>query len=182
MQAITGSHLEVAAAFVYREARALDERRYEDWLEMWDSSSEVLYWVPAEDDRLGIDTISYIYDNRRRLQTRVAQLATGERYAQIPRSQTVRVVSNVEASLEKPKAAPASGGAVAEVLRDQPPALRTFAAFTLHEHRMDRSHIWAGRLEYELVDPDGTEEWRMSRKKVTLIDRASAVPSMAFLL
>ena len=165
---MTGSVLEVsheaAQAFVHREARLLDERRYDDWLGMWADDRDILYWIPAEDDHAGTEIISFVHDNGRRLTTRVRQLLTGERYSQVPFSRTVRIVSGVER---------VSAG---------PGAVTVYAAFALHEFRMDRTHVWAGRLEFDLVDPGGDGGLRMTRKKVLLVDRTGAVPSMAFLL
>lgn len=154
---------EAAQAFVHREARLLDERRYDDWLGLWADDRDVLYWVPAGDDHAGTEVISYIHDNGRRLHTRVRQLLTGERYSQVPHSRTVRIVAGVESE-------PAGPGAVT-----------VHAAFALHEFRLDRTHVWAGRLEFDLVHPPGAGGLRMSRKKVLLVDRTGAVPSMAFL-
>ena len=37
-----------AAAFLYREARLLDERRYDEWLALF--TEDGLYWAPTEDD------------------------------------------------------------------------------------------------------------------------------------
>lgn len=154
-----------AQSFVFREARLLDERRYEDWLHLWADDRDVLYWVPAENDHDPYETISFVHDNGRRLHTRVRQLLTGERYSQVPYSRTVRIVSGVECE---------TAGT------DDTVTVR--AAFALHEFRMETTHVWAGRLEFDLVDPVGTGDLRMTRKKVLLVDRTGAVPSMAFLL
>ena len=163
MTASTTSLLLDTQAFVFREARALDERRYDDWLELWATDPDVRYWIPGDDDENETETLSFAYDNARRIQTRVKQLQTGERYAQIPVSNTVRVVSNVEA----------------EELEDG--VILARATFVLHEHRSERTHVWAGRLAYHLRD-SGAHGFKMLRKKVTLVDRTSAVPSMAFFL
>lgn len=167
---VTGDRLDAVRAFVYREARLLDQRRYADWLEVWTSGPEDLYWVPAEDDVAGGDeVISYIYDNTTRLRTRVKQLLTGERYSQVPTSSTARVVSNLEAYT----AAPGGDG--------DDGAVRVLTSFALHEYRLGRSHVWAGRTEYRLVGLR-SGHLRMVGKKVLLVDRTGAVPSMAFLL
>lgn len=168
---VTGDRLDMIQAFVHREARLLDQRRYEDWLEVWTDESEILYWVPAEDDVAGGDeVISYIYDNNTRLRTRVKQLLTGERYSQVPTSNTVRLVSNLEAYTS----GVGSGGTdIGEV--------RVFTSFALHEYRLGRTHVWAGHIEYRLVGP-APGNLRMAGKKVLLVDRTGAVPSMAFLL
>jgi benzoate/toluate 1,2-dioxygenase subunit beta len=163
MKVTTTSVLLDVQAFVFREARFLDERRYDDWLELWAMDRDVRYWIPADDDENETETLSFAYDNARRIQTRVKQLQTGERYAQIPVSTTVRIVSNVEA----------------EELDDG--VILARATFILHEHRSQRTHVWAGRLTYHLLG-SGADDFKMLRKKVTLVDRSSPVPSMAFFL
>jgi 3-phenylpropionate/cinnamic acid dioxygenase small subunit len=161
---LTGDALERVRSFVHREARLLDERRYEDWLGVWSTTEDTLYWVPAEDEHVGGDeVISYVYDNLARLTTRVKQLLTGVRYSQVPMSNTVRLVSNLEAYADG---------------RD---AVRVLTSFALHEYRLGRTHVWAGRIVYGLVGlADGAP--RIAMKKVVLVDRGGALPSMAFLL
>jgi benzoate/toluate 1,2-dioxygenase beta subunit len=163
MTVTTTSVLLDAQSFVFREARILDERRYDDWLELWAMDRDVRYWIPGDDDENETEKLSFACDNARRIQTRVRQLQTGERYAQIPVSTTVRIVSNVEA----------------EELDDG--VILTRATFALHEHRSERTHVWAGRFTYHLLG-GGADDFKMLRKKVTLVDRTSPVPSMAFFL
>ena len=78
-----------------REARFLDQLRYEDWLKMY--AAECIYWVPstpgAGDPRR---EISVMFDDRRRLEDRVYRLRTGFAWSQAPASRTVRMISNVE--------------------------------------------------------------------------------------
>ena len=78
-----------------REARMLDQLRYEDWLAMY--AAECIYWVPstpnAGDPRR---EISVMFDDRRRLEDRVYRLRTGFAWSQAPASRTVRLISNVE--------------------------------------------------------------------------------------
>ena len=78
-----------------REARLLDQHRYEDWLGLF--VDECLYWLPATpnggDPRREV-TVSF--DDRRRMEDRVFRLRTGYAWSQIPVSRTVRLISNVE--------------------------------------------------------------------------------------
>ena len=78
-----------------REARLLDQLRYEDWLAMY--AAECIYWVPstpnAGDPRR---EISVMFDDRRRLEDRVYRLRTGFAWSQAPASRTVRLITNVE--------------------------------------------------------------------------------------
>ena len=78
-----------------REARLLDQLRYEDWLVLY--ARECIYWVPstskAGDPRR---EISVMFDDRRRLEDRIYRLRTGFAWSQAPASRTVRLVTNVE--------------------------------------------------------------------------------------
>src|ERR1700728_4448599 len=79
-----------------REARLLDQLRYDDWLSLY--TPECVYWVPstpnAGDPRR---EIAVMFDDRRRLEDRVYRLRTGFAWSQAPASRTVRLITNVEA-------------------------------------------------------------------------------------
>jgi benzoate/toluate 1,2-dioxygenase beta subunit len=81
---------------IEREARLLDQLRYDDWLAMY--TPECVYWVPstpnAGDPRR---EIAIMFDDRRRLEDRVYRLRTGFAWSQAPASRTVRLITNVEA-------------------------------------------------------------------------------------
>ena len=80
---------------VEREARLLDQLRYDDWLAMY--APECVYWVPstpqAGDPRR---EIAVMFDDRRRLEDRIYRLRTGFAWSQAPQSRTVRLITNVE--------------------------------------------------------------------------------------
>ena len=70
-----------------REARLLDQHRYEDWLRMF--TPECVYWAPGRPDGGDPRTeIAVIFDDRRRLEDRVFRLRTGYAWSQAPRSRT----------------------------------------------------------------------------------------------
>ena len=75
--------------FLLREARLLDEARFDDWLALF--TPDGWYWVPSEPEQGNPhDTVSLIYDDRRLLETRVRRLASPRIYSQEPRSRTSR--------------------------------------------------------------------------------------------
>ena len=78
-----------------REARLLDQLRYDEWLAMY--APECVYWVPstpnAGDPRR---EIAIMFDDRRRLEDRIYRMRTGFAWSQAPASRTVRLVTNVE--------------------------------------------------------------------------------------
>ena len=133
-----------------REARLLDQLRYEDWLKMY--AAECIYWVPstpgAGDPRR---EISVMFDDRRRLEDRVYRLRTGFAWSQAPASRTVRMISNVE---------------VFATARDDTRMLRS--NFLISEFWGDETRVLTGWAGHRLVR-DGTE-WLIQAKQVNLID------------
>jgi benzoate/toluate 1,2-dioxygenase beta subunit len=78
-----------------REARLLDQGRFEDWLAMY--SAQCIYWIPATPGGDPRREVAVAFDDRRRLEDRVYRLRTGHAWSQAPASRTVRLVGNVEA-------------------------------------------------------------------------------------
>ena len=78
-----------------REARLLDERRFEEWLTLYAEHCGV--WVPAaEEPGDPRREVAIYFDDRRRLEDRIFRLRTGKAWSQVPASRTMRIVSNVE--------------------------------------------------------------------------------------
>ena len=101
--------------FLYREARLLDERRFEAWLALF--TDDVRYWMPVrmtryprrskaiavldparlDDEELATDGELAIFDeSKETLSRRVARLDTGMAWAEDPPSRTRHLVTNVE--------------------------------------------------------------------------------------
>lgn len=82
-------------AFLEREARLLDQGRFEAWLALF--TPECAYWVPGTPDRGDPRReITVAFHDRRQLEDRVYRLGTGYAWSQTPASRTVRSISNVE--------------------------------------------------------------------------------------
>lgn len=94
---ITRSEIE---AFLYAEARALDDRDFDTWLTFY--ASDASFWVPAwDDDGKQVENpqteISLIYYARRDgLEDRVFRQKTERSAASVPHPRTSHNVSNVE--------------------------------------------------------------------------------------
>src|SRR4249919_2844612 len=87
--------------FLYREARYLDDREFDKWLECYAPDSE--FWLPAwdDDDTLVTDPqteISLIYyNNRGGLEDRIFRIKTDRSSAtSLPEPRTSHNISNVE--------------------------------------------------------------------------------------
>lgn len=86
----------VAVRLINREARLLDDRHYDDWLNLF--APECVYWVPRKPEPGDPRTESAIYlDDRRRMADRIAVIRTGYLHAQTPASRTCRTLSGIEA-------------------------------------------------------------------------------------
>jgi benzoate/toluate 1,2-dioxygenase subunit beta len=87
--------------FLYREARYLDDREFEKWLECY--ADDVVYWMPCWDD---YDTLTQdpqreisliYYSNKGGLEDRVFRIRTERSSAtSIPEPRTSHNISNVE--------------------------------------------------------------------------------------
>ena len=93
--------LEQAQQFLYREARALDDKEWDDWLAHYAPQAE--FWMPAwdDDDRLVEDPktdISLIYyGHKGGLEDRVFRIRTERSSAtSLPEPRTSHNISNVE--------------------------------------------------------------------------------------
>lgn len=93
--------LERVRQFLYREARYLDDREFEKWLECYHPDAE--FWMPAwaDDDELTRDPQSEIsliyYANRGGLEDRVFRIRTDRSSAtSLPEPRTGHNITNVE--------------------------------------------------------------------------------------
>ncbi|WP_425307831.1 benzoate 1,2-dioxygenase small subunit [Ammonicoccus fulvus] len=87
--------------FLYREARYLDDREFEKWLDLY--ADDVVFWMPtwADDDKLTSDPnreVSLLYyPNKGGLEDRVFRIRTERSSAtSIPEPRTSHNISNVE--------------------------------------------------------------------------------------
>jgi benzoate/toluate 1,2-dioxygenase beta subunit len=92
-------------AFLYREARLLDDRQWDEWVALY--SPQVEYWMPAwdDDDQLVEDPQQHIsliyYPNRDGLEDRVFRIKTERSGASTPEPRTSHNISNVEVTAER---------------------------------------------------------------------------------
>lgn len=95
-------------AFLYREARLLDDREWDEWLACY--SQNVEYWMPAwtDDDAPSSDPATEIsliyYGNRQGLEDRVYRLKTERSSASTPEARTAHFIANVEVLASRPEA------------------------------------------------------------------------------
>jgi 3-phenylpropionate/cinnamic acid dioxygenase small subunit len=148
--------------FLEREARLLDQLRYEDWLALL--ARECIYWVPstpnAGDPRR---EIAVMFDDRRRLEDRVYRLRTGFAWSQAPASRTVRLITNVEVF--------ATGSEDARMVR---------ANFLITEFWGDETRILSGWYGYRFVQQNG--RWEIQAKQVNLLECDQCIRNPSIIL
>jgi benzoate/toluate 1,2-dioxygenase beta subunit len=145
-----------------REARLLDQLRYEDWLALL--ARECIYWVPstpnAGDPRR---EIAVMFDDRRRLEDRVYRLRTGFAWSQAPASRTVRLISNVE------------------VFATERDAVRMVRSnFLITEFWGDETRILSGWSGYRFVQQEG--RWEIQAKQVNLLECDQCIRNPSIIL
>lgn len=92
-------HYEITR-FLTREARLLDNRRFEEWLELL--TDDVVYRMPVRVTREAKDhtgkenAMTYFEENKKSLTTRVKRLRTSSAWAEDPPLHTRHFVSNIE--------------------------------------------------------------------------------------
>jgi 3-phenylpropionate/cinnamic acid dioxygenase small subunit len=161
----------VAEEFIFREVRLLDTLQLEEWLTLF--TDDGLYWLPIEDGDPAdaADAVSIVYDDRERREERVYRTLHTPVLDQSPRSRTVHLVGNVEV-----------------VGADERGDVRVLCSQFIGELRpggqgqvgLNRTRVFAARGEYRLRGtPDG---WRMSMKKLVLIDADQPLYNLTFVL
>ncbi|MGE0825288.1 MAG: aromatic-ring-hydroxylating dioxygenase subunit beta [Candidatus Binatia bacterium] len=162
---VSATEYKAVQAFLYKEARLADESRYDEWEALWED--DAIYWVPAttREDADPNRHISYIYDNRARIATRIRLLKSGVRYSQTPVSSMRRLISNVE--VEKTGTGEFVVGA-------------NFLLVELSVQAQHETHIWCGRTIHQLRSVNG--ELKMFGKKVVLVNAGEPIPNLTFLI
>ncbi len=152
MSAVTDNDL---IEFVYREARLLDEQRFEEWLQLF--ADDGYYWMPLLHDQS--DPVlqgSLMYEDKLLLQVRIERLSGQRTYSQHPRSRCHHLLQRPEILRDHPDANPAAGKYV----------VRT--AFHYVEARGDEQSLYAGWTTHTLRETaDGL---RIQLKRVDLIN------------
>lgn len=154
------------SAFLYREARLLDEHRFEEWLELF--TDDATYVLPIKDAPPPEPAL--IRDSKSRMEERVYRLTRTFAPAQSPPSLTQHDVTNVEVLGEE-----ASG------------ALLVACNMSVHELRQGdamqpgiaEQRSFHARCYYKLVRSG--EAWLIKEKRCRLLNREYPVYNLTFI-
>ena len=152
---------EMVESVLYQEARLLDDRRYESWLELL--TDDCLYWVPATLEPADQRREAAVnFDDRRRLLDRIALIRSGYLHAQNPPTRTCRMITNVETWDRK-------GG-----------ALDVRSCLAIWAYRQGGLTHFVGSQEHVLVARGG--RWLIRKKVIKLLDCDKPLGNISFIL
>lgn len=148
--------------FYYAEADLLDERKFDQWLDLF--TDDVRYWMPlahniqfkhgeGEYSREGIDN-AWIDEDKRTLEQRVQQIATGIHWAEEPRSRMSHLVTNVRLLNVSPTCSAAE-------------QIAAKSRFLVYRNRMESDvDILVGKRKDTLRRVEGS--WKIARREIYL--------------
>src|SRR6202008_2047964 len=159
MTAPSTSNAAALAEFVYHEARLIDEKRLDEWYELF--TDDALYWMPLTRTQPDGDLhTSLFYEDKLLLKVRIERLKRPASYSQ-------HLPSFCQHVLQQP-AVQARGQP------DGPHVLRT--PFVYLESRLDTQIVLGGVAWHHLVEVDGA--LRIRQKRIELLNREAALPSI----
>jgi 3-phenylpropionate/cinnamic acid dioxygenase small subunit len=153
---------EEVEAFLYQEAELLDERRYEEWLDLF--TDDAHYFMPMrrnvphdeperEFTRAGAD-VNWFDEGKDTLTRRVKQILTGIHWAEEPPSRICHMISNVQVLAASP-----AGRSPAEVT--------VKSRFLVYRNRVEtETDFLVGKREDLLRRVNGG--WRIARRRIVL--------------
>ncbi len=156
------SQAELGKDVVLREAAYLDERRWDDWLDLFTEQCE--YWVPSwlTEETLSTDPqkeISHIYyANRSGLEDRILRIRSNRSPATQPLRRTTHII----------------GGILATAITETDMQLRSSWACHVFEQRHKKVNTLFGHAQYRLQRRGDT--WLIAAKKTIL--QNDYLPSM----
>jgi 3-phenylpropionate/cinnamic acid dioxygenase small subunit len=155
-----GLHYEVEQ-FLFFEARLLDDRRFDEWWQLF--TDDIHYWMPVRYNRqrreldqetAQPDELAHFDEDKLSLYQRVYRLGTGMAWAEDPPSRTRHLITNVWVRHT-----------------DAEDELAVQSAFLVYRNRGDYEvDIWAGRRD-DVIRRAG-DSWQIANRKI-LIDQAT---------
>lgn len=172
---MTNVHGDVRAEiedFFYQEADLLDERRYDEWLELL--ADDLTYEVPvrrnvafdrlaAHENTVAGRDVMWFDEDKATLAKRVLQLNTGEHWAEEPVSRVSHLVTNIR------------------LVSVQLPLVSTTSRVLICRNRVDtETDIIVGRRRDTLIRRDGG--WRLQHRQVLLEQSVLQAKNLTFFL
>ena len=146
--------------FIYKEARLLDEKRFDEWYELF--TEDAYYWVPlvpGQSDPLGHNSLAY--EDKLLLKLRIERLKQPNAYSQKPASRCLHVLQAPE-------------------VEEADKEFRVRTPFMYTETKGDESQRYAATAWHTLVQSNSGLRIRL--KKVEILNADAALPSIQLFL
>jgi 3-phenylpropionate/cinnamic acid dioxygenase small subunit len=148
---------------VYLEARLIDEKRFDEWYELF--TEDALYWMPlTRDQPPGAAHTSLFHEDKLLLKVRIERLRQPNAFSQQQPSFCQHILQQPALESGNPDSGPC--------------VIRT--PFVYAEARLDHQLLLAGVVYHHLVRK--ADSWRIQMKKIELLNRDAALPSIELLL
>ena len=145
--------------FVYAEAELVDQRRFQDWYELF--AEDGRYWLPLHPDQADPALAqSIVYEDKLLLRARVERLISGKAYSDRP-------IVRCQHILQAPMVEEANHSAN---------RYRTRAAFLYVELRRGEQTVLAGTVAHHLRAENAA--LRIVEKRVDLLNAATDLPAI----
>lgn len=145
--------------FVYHEARLIDEKRFDEWYELY--TDDAYYWVPVTPGQPdGVNHVSMLYEDKLLLKLRIERLKNPKSYSQHPESRPHHV-------LQRPEVESSDPAAKVWVMR---------TPFVYIETRGDEQQVYGGIALHTLTQIDG--KLRIRLKRINMVNSDAALPSI----
>ena len=160
--------------FLYQEAELLDERHFEEWLDLL--TEDIRYWMPMrrnvkfgeldrEFTREGQD-INWFDEGKDTLVRRVNQILTGVHWAEEPLSRICHSVSNVQVLKATPSVSQAT-------------EVNVKCRFMIYRNRVQtETDFLVGKREEVLRSVNG--QWKIAQRKIILDQNVLLAKNLTF--
>ncbi len=149
--------------FLYQEARALDEQRWEDWDALFVEDGE--YWVPVSPQQPDpVNHMSLMYEKHLLRAVRIRRFRHPSAFSLQPKPRSVHLISNVFlADFDE-----ATGGCVVK------------SSFIMLEYRREVQNVYGGSYTHTLEAAE--HGYKIKQKRVDLVNCDAALESILLYL
>lgn len=155
-------------SLLLREAQLLDDWQLDEWLGLY--TEDAIYWLPMDENADPRVIPSIIHESKQILEVRVEQLMRQNRHAQAPRSEMMRMITNMVVSPVDSDNATARYNLLLVELRSG----------DWRQYGLGEKRLYGGRCDARLRR--NAEGWRIAHKKITLLDRHQPIDGLSFIL
>jgi 3-phenylpropionate/cinnamic acid dioxygenase small subunit len=158
---ITDPRVGAAIQLVWREARLLDSREYQEWDGLWAPGGR--YVIPIDWETKDFESaLNMVYDDERMRRMRIQRLTSGYSMSAVAAARTVRTVSRFV------------------VVRSDEHSVELSSAQVLVGHKREETFVLGADLTHRIVFDDGAP--RIALKVIRLVNSEESVSASGFLL